>query len=75
MASMAIIRDLPEAIADFIFDLSQSTRRSMRLDDVHLFYTMFRELSDKHYAKSEWPNNENVAKECNDDAIFLVFYR
>ncbi len=67
---------LPDEVGQYIFDLSQCARSmSSSAEDVHSYYLMFKELSDRFYSKSEWPNNDSVARECNFDEKFLVFYR
>jgi len=67
---------LPDAIKDFIFDLNDATRRSMRVEEVEPLYDVkFKEITDKYFASSAWPEPAAIAGECNEDAVFLLFYR
>ena len=67
---------LPIHIRDFIFDLHESTRGSMRSEDVTILYeTKFKELTEKFFAQSPWPSTHVVAPECNHDESFLLFYK
>ena len=67
---------LPNAIKDFVFDLSEATRLSMRPDDVvQLYEYKFKELTDKFFAQSQWPDSRAIAPECNHDDVFLLFYK
>jgi len=70
---------IPLSLKDFIFDLHQATRMSMRIEDVSLFYEFrFKEMNEKFFEKphpSPWPEARLVAPECNHDEEFLHFYR
>lgn len=67
---------LPNAIKDFVFDLSEACRLSMRGDDVvQLYESKFKELTDKFFAQSQWPDSRAIAPECNHDDVFLLFYK
>jgi translation initiation factor 3 subunit L len=67
---------LPGQIRDFVFDLHESTRMSMRQDDVaHYYEVRFKELTEKYFNKSTWPSAQSVAPECNGDEAFLAFYK
>jgi translation initiation factor 3 subunit L len=59
-----------------VFDLFQASRRTCRIEDVQVLYDQkFKELSDKYFTQSPWPSSEAISKECNDDDIFLLFYK
>lgn len=74
--SKALEFTLPIPLKDFIFDLHESTRQSMRLDDVQLCYEIrFKELTDKNFASSPWPDVKVVSPECRGDESFLIFYK
>ena len=67
---------LPESIKDFVFDLFQSTRRSLDIGEIQLNYDVkFREFSDKYFSTSPWPDAQAIAPECNYDEVFLLLYR
>jgi translation initiation factor 3 subunit L len=63
-------------IKDFVFDLFQASRRTCRIEEVQVLYDQkFKELSDKYFTQSPWPTSEAISKECNDDDVFLLFYK
>jgi translation initiation factor 3 subunit L len=67
---------LPSAIKDFVFDLYTASRVSLRLDDVTQAYEVkFKELTDKYFSQTAWPESEAISSECKNDQIFLLFYR
>lgn len=66
---------MPEPIKDFVFDLYQSSRRSLRTEDVQLCYDKRNTLSEKYFNSSAWPEPQSIAAECNNDSVFLLFYR
>ena len=67
---------LPSNIRDFVFDLHQSTRVSLLLDEVTSSYeSKYKELTEKYFATTAWPDSESVASECNNDQEFLLFYK
>ena len=67
---------LPEDIRYFVFDLHDSCRRALRVEEVQINYEIkFKELTEKYFAKSAWPEAANVAYECSNDENFLLFYK
>ena len=76
MSNHNIDFSLPEVIKDFVFDLYQSSRQSQRPEEVQPLYDVkFRELSEKYFSQSPWPQPEAISRECYDDEVFLLFYR
>lgn len=68
--------ELPQPIGDFIFDLHDATRRAQRLEEVQVLYEQkYKELSDKFYAQAAWPHPSTIISECNNDEVFLLFYK
>ena len=66
---------LPDVIKDFVFDLHQASRQVYRIDEVKVLYEQkFKELSDKYFSQSFWPKSDIIARECNNDEVFLLFY-
>lgn len=67
---------LPGSIRDFVFDLHQATRISLLLDEVTASYeSKYKELTEKYFSTSAWPDSDSVASECNNDKEFLFFYK
>ncbi len=68
--------NLPPRIRDFLFDIHEATRKSLRADDVNALYEQeFKEITDKFFPKGAWPDVKAVAGEVQNDAVFLYFYR
>ena len=67
---------LPEAIANWVFDLQDATRNSMRSDEVQpLYEVQYKELTDRFFGQTAWPLDNVVAQECGNDEVFLLFYK
>ena len=65
-----------QAVQDFVFDLHDSTRRALNAVEVTALYDhKFRELTEKYFASSSWPEASVVAADCNGDEGFLLLYR
>ena len=68
--------NIPSAIRDFVFDLYSASRMSLRLDEVSQAYEVkYKEISDKYFSQSAWPDSELIASECQKDEVFLLFYK
>jgi translation initiation factor 3 subunit L len=65
-----------QAVRDFVFDLHESTRRSLNVAEITVLYDQkLRELTDKYFSSSPWPDTAQIAPECNHDEDFLLIYR
>jgi hypothetical protein len=66
---------LPAAIKDFVFDLHEAVRLSTRIEDVNRLYEQtYKEITDKFFAKSQWPEVRSIASEVRSDEFFLFLY-
>ena len=67
---------VPDAIKDFLFDLHDAVRRSTRMEEVQRLYeTKLKEITDKFFSQSPWPESKVIASEVGNDEGFLVLYR
>lgn len=67
---------VPNVIKDFLFDLQEATRRSLRIEDVQRLYeTTLKEVTDKYFNQSPWPDSKTITAEVDNDENFLLFYR
>lgn len=67
---------VPQAIKGFINELHYATRNSRRADVVQLLYDAdFKEITEKFFDKTAWPEPSAIAIECDKDEGFLLFYR
>lgn len=71
-----IVFELPQPIRDWVFDIQDATRRSLRSEEVQpLYEAQFRDLTDRFFPQSPWPAASSIAPECNYDEDFLLFYK
>jgi translation initiation factor 3 subunit L len=74
--SQAADANVPDAVKDFVFDLHDAMRRSTRIEEVQRLYDVrFKEITEKYFAQSAWPDSKIIASEAGNDEGFLVFYR
>ena len=67
---------LPSSIRDFIFDLHQASRISLINQEVTQAYEIkFKELTERYFLSSAWPDTDSIANECKNDSDFLLFYK
>eukprot|EP01031_Cornospumella_fuschlensis_P042365 gene42365-51743_t len=68
--------NLPLAIRDFVFDLYESVRRSQIPEEVSRLYEVkLKEINDKYFAQSHWPDAKAIVSEVQGDELFLALYR
>lgn len=66
---------LPAPIRDFLFDIHEAVRVSLRADDVHRLYDIkYKEITDKYFPKSSLPDANAIASEVRHDQVFLLIY-
>jgi translation initiation factor 3 subunit L len=67
---------LPQQIRDFVFDLHELTTVTFRTEDLTVVYeAKFKELTEKYFSNSQWPDAKTVSPECNSNEKFLLFYK
>lgn len=68
--------NVSSVIKNFVFDLHQASRIALLPDEVQKLYEVdFREITDKYFSSSPWPEPKVIASECNNDEVFMSFYR
>ena len=65
----------PAALKDFVFDLHQASRISLRGDEVAQTYENYKEITEKIFTQTPLPDQVAIAAECNRDEFFLIFYK
>lgn len=76
MTEKVVEFQLPQAIRDWVFDLQDSTQRSLLVEEVTpLYEAQFKDLTERFFPQSPWPAAASIAPECNYDEDFLLFYR
>ncbi|KAG9311394.1 RNA polymerase I-associated factor PAF67-domain-containing protein [Chiua virens] len=75
IAQQAAFSQIPDVVKRFIVHFHQAVLDN-NLPEITLAYESgWNRLTEKFYAKTEWPEAEIIAPLVNDDQIFLVLYR
>ena len=65
----------PAALKDFVFDLHQASRVSLRGDEVTQTYESYKEIIEKYFIQTPLPDQVAIVNECSRDEFFLIFYK
>ncbi|TDL20576.1 hypothetical protein BD410DRAFT_750769 [Rickenella mellea] len=75
MAQQAAFAQIPDVVKRFIVHFHQAVLEN-NLEQITVAYESgWNRLTEKYYAKTEWPEAEIIAPLVNDDQIFLILYR
>ncbi|KAL5532341.1 hypothetical protein ACEPAF_5911 [Sanghuangporus sanghuang] len=75
MAQQQAFAQIPDSVKRFIVHFHQAVVNN-NLEQISIAYESgWNKLTEKHYAKTEWPEAEVIAPLVNDDPIFLILYR
>ncbi|KDQ52880.1 hypothetical protein JAAARDRAFT_197946 [Jaapia argillacea MUCL 33604] len=75
MAQQAAFAQIPDTVKRFIVHFHQAVLNN-NLEEITVAYESgWTRLTEKFYAKTEWPEAEVIAPLVNDDPIFLILYR
>jgi len=67
---------IPSMITNFIFELYITMRKVRRDEELDILYEKtLKEITDKYFSSSPWPESAAIASECQDDEAFLLFYQ
>ncbi|KAF8331311.1 eukaryotic translation initiation factor 3 subunit 6 [Cantharellus anzutake] len=75
MAQQAAFAQIPDAVKRFILHFHQSILDGNVSEISAAYESGWNKLTEKYYAKSEWPDAELFAPLVNDDQVFLTLYR
>lgn len=75
IAQQTALAQLPDVVKRFIVHFHQAVLDN-NLQEITLAYESgWNRLTEKFYARTEWPEAEIIAPLVNDDQIFLILYR
>ncbi|KAI5117616.1 hypothetical protein M0805_001216 [Coniferiporia weirii] len=75
IAQQAAFSQIPDVVKRFIVHFHQAVLNN-NLEQISVAYESgWNRLTEKYYAKTEWPEAEVIAPLVNDDPIFLILYR
>ena len=68
------LASIPEVVRRFILQLQQAIH-TQNTAEILLLYEGWNKLSEKFYAKTEWPDSEVISVLVGEDPVFLILYR
>lgn len=72
---IAAFSQIPDVVKRFIVHFHQAVLDNNLPEITVAYESGWNRLTEKYYAKSEWPEAEIIAPLVNDDQIFLILYR
>ncbi|THG92906.1 hypothetical protein EW026_g8167 [Hermanssonia centrifuga] len=75
VAQQAALAQIPDAVKRFIVHFHQAVLDNNLSEITVAYESGWNRLTEKFYAKTEWPEAEIIAPLVNDDQIFLILYR
>ncbi|KAH9991984.1 eukaryotic translation initiation factor 3 subunit 6 [Russula compacta] len=75
MAQQAAFAQIPDAVKRFIVHFHQAVLENNLAEITVSYDNGWNRLTEKYYAKTEWPEAEVIAPLVNDDQLFLILYR
>lgn len=74
--TMSVEFSLPQVIKDFVFDLHDAIRRSQNISELQKLYDIgLKEITEKYFSSSPWPDSNLISPEVRGDEAFLLLYR
>ncbi|PCH38957.1 hypothetical protein WOLCODRAFT_110356 [Wolfiporia cocos MD-104 SS10] len=75
MAQQVAFAQIPDVVKRFIVHFHQAVLDNNLAEITVAYESGWNRLTEKFYAKTEWPEAEVIAPLVNDDQIFLILYR
>ncbi|THH16303.1 hypothetical protein EW146_g4306 [Bondarzewia mesenterica] len=75
MAQQAAFAQIPDVVKRFIVHFHQAVLENNLAEITVAYESGWNRLTEKYYAKTEWPEAEVIAPLVNDDQLFLILYR
>ncbi|TFY78189.1 hypothetical protein EWM64_g5825 [Hericium alpestre] len=75
MAQQAAFAQIPDVVKRFIVHFHQAVLDNNLAEITVAYESGWNKLTEKYYAKTEWPEAEIIAPLVNDDQLFLILYR
>jgi len=75
MAQQAAFAQIPDVVKRFIVHFHQAVLENNLQEITLLYESGWNKLTEKFYAKTEWPEAEVIAPLVGDDPVFLILYR
>lgn len=75
MAQQTAFAQIPDAVKRFLVSFHRAVRENNVAEISAAYDGGWNKLTEKFYAKTEWPDPEIIAPLVNDDPLFLILYR
>ncbi|EJD37675.1 hypothetical protein AURDEDRAFT_116753 [Auricularia subglabra TFB-10046 SS5] len=75
MAQQAMLAAIPDVVKRFLISFHRAVREHNVPEISAAYDAGWNKLTEKYYAKTEWPDPELVAPLVGDDPLFLILYR
>ncbi|KAI0314423.1 RNA polymerase I-associated factor PAF67-domain-containing protein [Amylostereum chailletii] len=75
MVQQAAFSQIPDVVKRFIVHFHQAVLENNLAEITVAYESGWNRLTEKYYAKTEWPEAEVIAPLVNDDQLFLILYR
>lgn len=66
---------MPENVKYFLLNFCQAVKDGVLFDIQNMYENTFPQISDHHFDKSAWPDEEQVAALVDNDNLFLILYK
>lgn len=66
---------MPETVKNFLLNFSSAIKEGVLFDIQNMYENTFPQLSDHHFDKTSWPEEQDVAPLVNDDKVFMILYK
>ncbi|KAA1477806.1 hypothetical protein DENSPDRAFT_845024 [Dentipellis sp. KUC8613] len=75
MVQQAAFAQIPDVVKRFIVHFHNAVLEKNLAEITVAYESGWNKLTEKYYAKTEWPEAEIIAPLVNDDQLFLILYR
>ncbi|KZV98053.1 hypothetical protein EXIGLDRAFT_607459 [Exidia glandulosa HHB12029] len=75
MQQQAAFAQIPDVVKRFLVSFHRAVRENNVAEISAAYEGGWNKLTEKYYAKTEWPDPDVVAPLVNDDPLFLILYR
>lgn len=66
---------MPDNVKYFLINFCQAIKEGVLFDIQNMYESTFPQISDHHFDKSAWPDEEEVASFVDNDKVFLILYK
>ncbi|XP_055847046.1 eukaryotic translation initiation factor 3 subunit L [Episyrphus balteatus] len=68
-------KQMPENVKYFLINFCQAIKEGVIFDIQNMYENTFPQISDHHFDKSAWPDEQEVSSLVEHDKVFLILYK